>query len=48
MGDNRPDSNDSRFPDIGQVPVSDITGRVLLGATPTDVPEAPVAPIASA
>jgi signal peptidase I len=45
MGDNRPDSSDSRFPDLGQVPMTDITGKVLLGVTPTDVPEAPVAPI---
>jgi signal peptidase I len=45
MGDNRPDSNDSRFAagGIGQVPLSDITGEVRLGVTPTDEP-APAPP----
>jgi signal peptidase I len=45
MGDNRPNSNDSRFSaGIGQVAFADIAGRVLPGVTPTDEPAAPNPP----
>jgi signal peptidase I len=41
MGDNRPNSNDSRFADIGQIPLSSVSGRVLLEALPSGSPPAP-------
>lgn len=44
MGDNRPDSNDSRH-SMGQIPVTDIVGEVLLGVTPEDRPQAPPPPM---
>ncbi len=40
IGDNRPDSNDSRF-SIGQISLRDITGRVILGEMPSGAPTAP-------
>ena len=46
MGDNRPDSNDSRF-SMGQIAVSQVTGRVLLGETPHSDAPAPTAPTVS-
>ena len=45
MGDNRPDSNDSRFPDFGQVARSDVIGKVLLDAVPTGTAPKPPAAI---
>jgi signal peptidase I len=43
MGDNRPNSVDSRF-SMGQIPVDDIIGRVLLGVEPSGDAPAPPAP----
>jgi signal peptidase I len=42
MGDNRAVANDSRF-GLGQVPIGDLVGRVLLGATPSEAAPAPTA-----
>jgi signal peptidase I len=44
MGDNRPNSNDSRY-SMGQIPVTDIVGKVLLGVTPEDRPQSPPPPM---
>jgi signal peptidase I len=44
MGDNRPDSNDSRY-SMGQIPITDILGEVLLGVTPEDAPQPPPPPV---
>jgi signal peptidase I len=41
MGDNRPNSNDSRF-SMGQIPVGDIIGRVMPDEVPEDRPQAPL------
>jgi signal peptidase I len=35
MGDNRPNSLDSRFPGFGQVALSDVSGKVLLDEVPS-------------
>jgi signal peptidase I len=47
MGDNRPDSNDSRFPDFGQVALSDVSGKVLLDEVPSGKGPVPTAPVAT-
>ncbi len=44
MGDNRPNSLDSRFPDFGQVAMSDVIGKVLLDEVPTGTAPKPPAP----
>jgi signal peptidase I len=41
MGDNRPNSNDSRFADIGQIPFSSVSGKVLLDELPSGPQPAP-------
>jgi signal peptidase I len=46
MGDNRAVANDSRFA-LGQVPIGDLVGRVILGATPSEAAPAPAAGTAS-
>ncbi len=46
MGDNRPDSLDSRF-SMGQVPLSDVTGKVLLDEVPSGEGPVPTAPVVS-
>ncbi len=46
MGDNRPDSNDSRF-SMGQIASSDLTGQVLLDEVPRVEAPAPLAPTVS-
>jgi len=50
VGDNRPGSNDSRYT-MGQIPMSEIVGQVLLEQQPEDrslpVPPAPVSPKAT-
>jgi len=43
MGDNRPDSLDSRF-SMGQIAVSDVTGKVVLDEVPTGKGSVPTAP----
>jgi signal peptidase I len=44
MGDNRPDSLDSRFPGFGQVALSDVSGKVLLDEVPSGKGPVPTAP----
>ena len=46
MGDNRPDSLDSRF-SMGQVALSDVTGKVLLDEVPSGKGPVPTAPATS-
>jgi signal peptidase I len=45
MGDNRPDSNDSRYPDFGQVALSDVSGKVLLDEVPSGKGPVPTVPV---
>ena len=44
MGDNRPDSLDSRFPDFGQVALNVVAGKVLLDEVPSGEGPVPTAP----
>jgi signal peptidase I len=46
MGDNRAAAYDSRF-GLGQVPIGDLVGRVLLGATPSEPAPVPTAGVTS-